>query len=202
VEPLPGHVSFTVNGRQVREQLAGGGAALVAWKLETGRTHQIRCAGLPVRRSFFCCFCFVLFPLASELWGCPGRVAQSRPARTVEPTCVAQASTARPTPLLTRRACGVARPAAPVHSQRPAASVPRCAPHRRSRCVRRLPRSALVRECVTRSLPRAAHSVHARHLGHPLLGDDTYGGGAGPAAAAVARAGAVSQDEVCGGQLL
>jgi 23S rRNA-/tRNA-specific pseudouridylate synthase len=29
---------------QTLQPLAGGGAALVQWKLETGRTHQIRCA--------------------------------------------------------------------------------------------------------------------------------------------------------------
>jgi 23S rRNA pseudouridine1911/1915/1917 synthase len=37
--------------------------------------------------------------------------------------------------------------------------------------------------------------VHSRHLGHPLLGDDTYGGGAAAAAAAIAaRAGGSAAD--------
>ena len=32
-----------VSGFSVLEPLAGGAAVLMAWKLETGRTHQIRC---------------------------------------------------------------------------------------------------------------------------------------------------------------
>jgi 23S rRNA-/tRNA-specific pseudouridylate synthase len=36
---------------QTLQQLAGGGAALVQWKLETGRTHQIRWAAAA---KYFC----------------------------------------------------------------------------------------------------------------------------------------------------
>ena len=35
--------------------------------------------------------------------------------------------------------------------------------------------------------------VHSRHIGHPLLGDDTYGGGPAAAAAALAAGGRAPQ---------
>ena len=66
---------MAVSHAAVYEELAGGAAALVMWRLETGRTHQIRCV-------------WVFFLGGGRQGGCAGDVKAGDWENTPDQVCV------------------------------------------------------------------------------------------------------------------
>jgi len=150
---------------RVLEVLAGGGAALVEWKLETGRTHQIRwglgdhCWDLGAW----------LGNRGTSVWG--GARVPARQAAAL---------------LLLSRPGGC-----PSVARGPAGCMPSTLA---TRCCHTLQGA-----CQAHWPPAAATPcrVHAKHIGHPLLGDDLYGATAAAAVNALAGQGGGGASSAC-----